>query len=308
MKPFFFVSCLILLVIVAPAQVPQVSAGSIKQVENFPSKFVTARNVDVWLPHGYNAVKKYAVLYMHDGQMLFDNSINWNKQEWEVDETVNRLVKEQKIKDCIVVAIWNTGTGRHADYLPQKPFETLTRKQQDSVYFSSRTNGAGIFNGIKIHSDNYLKFLVKEVKPFIDSNFSTLKDRANTFIAGSSMGGLISLYAICEYPAVFGGAACISTHWPGVFTTVNNPLPAVFLKYLKLHLPSPVNHKIYFDYGDATLDSMYKPYQQKADAIMKQKGFNKNNWHTEFFPGANHSEGAWRERFDIPVLFLLGKQ
>ena len=84
-----------------------------------------------------------------------------------------------------------------------------------------RQPGAPVFSG-KIQSDNYLKFLVKELKPFIDSSFSTLKDQQNTFIAGSSMGGLISMYAICEYPLVFGGAACLSTHWPGIFTMINN--------------------------------------------------------------------------------------
>jgi len=307
MKHFFSVSLFICFYVAISAQVPQASAGQLKHFDSFRSAFVAARNVDVWLPDGYNPENKYAVLYMHDGQMLFDSSINWNKQEWGVDETVNRLMKEQKIKDCIVVGIWNTGTGRHADYLPQKPFETLTKAQQDSLYFSSKAHGPAIFNGNKIRSDNYLQFLVKELKPFIDSNFSTLKDQSNTFIAGSSMGGLISMYAICEYPTVFGGAACLSTHWPGIFATANNPLPAVFLKYLKLHLPSPANHKIYFDYGDATLDSMYKPYQQKADAIMKQKGYSKNHWLTKFFKGANHSEAAWRERFDIPLLFLMEK-
>ncbi len=93
--------------------------------------------------------------------------------------------------------------------------------------------------------------MVNELKPFIDSNFATLGDQSNTFVAGSSMGGLISLYAVCEYPDVFGGAACLSTHWPGVFNSEHNPIPAAFIRYLESHLPSPVNHKLYFDYGTA---------------------------------------------------------
>jgi enterochelin esterase-like enzyme len=289
------------------AQVPKPAAGTIKHFENFSSKFVTARNIDVWLPESYSHQKKYAVWYMHDGQMLFDSSINWNKQEWGVDETMTRLMAAQKIKDCIVVGIWNTGPGRHADYLPQKPFESLTAPERDSIYFSKRTNGASIFNGFKVHSDDYLKFVVSELKPFIDSSFSTKPDQAHTFIAGSSMGGLISLYAICEYPAVFGGAACLSTHWPGIFTTVDNPLPGAFLQYLSTYLPSPANHRIYFDYGDATLDSMYRFYQLKADKLMLQKDFHKKNWLTRFFPGEEHSETAWRRRLAVPAIFLLGK-
>jgi enterochelin esterase-like enzyme len=119
------------------------------------------------------------------------------------------------------------------------------------------------------------------------------------------MGGLISMYAICEYPDVFGGAACISTHWPGTFKAQNNPVPKAFLAYLTDHLPSPENHKFYFDYGTKTLDAMYKPYQMKADEIMKKKGYTNANWITREFPGEDHSERAWRKRIEIPLTFLL---
>ncbi|MFT3682759.1 MAG: alpha/beta hydrolase-fold protein [Ferruginibacter sp.] len=287
------------------AQLPVPYTGNMKGYENFPSKYVDARNIDIWLPDDYNAKDKYAVLYMQDGQMLYDSTITWNKQEWGVDETLGVLLAEKKIRKCIVVGIWNSGKGRWADYLPQKPFETLSKAEQDSLYFSQRTNGPAIFNGIKIHSDDYLKFIVTELKPFVDSAFSTHKDAVNTFIAGSSMGALISIYAMCEYPKVFGGAACLSTHWPGIFITENNPLPDLFLKYLEKNLPSPVNHKIYFDHGTATLDALYKPYQVKADILVKQKGYTSKNWVTKEFAGEDHSEAAWKKRFAIPALFLL---
>ena len=151
----------------------------------------------------------------------------------------------------------------------------------------------------------YLKFLVPELKPFIDKTFSTKRNAKNTFSAGSSMGGLISIYAICEYPKVFGGAACLSTHWPGIFSTENNPIPDSFVGYLKQNLPNPKTHKIYFDYGDQTLDALYKPLQQKVDLVMIEKGFTSKNWMTRFFPGENHSEKSWKERLDIPLEFLL---
>lgn len=76
---------------------PKIASGSIKRIENFQSNFVTVRNVDVWLPDGYDTTKKYNVVYMHDGQMLFDSTQTWNKKEWGVDETFSRLIKDRKI-------------------------------------------------------------------------------------------------------------------------------------------------------------------------------------------------------------------
>jgi enterochelin esterase-like enzyme len=285
--------------------VAQVSAGKLQRIESFGSQFVDPRNVDVWLPEGYSAKGKYAVLYMHDGQMLFDSTNTWNHQEWGIDEIMNRLLKAKIIRNCIVVGIWNNGKYRHPEYFPQKALEYLTPKEKKDLlnYSIGDTSEPLLVNGPI--SDNYLRFLVLELKPYIDQNFSTLPDRSNTFIAGSSMGGLISMYAICEYPDVFGGAACISTHWPGTFKAENNPGPKAFLAYLADHLPSPKNHKFYFDYGTKTLDAMYKPYQMKADEIMKKKGYTNANWITREFPGEDHSERAWRKRIEIPLSFLL---
>ncbi len=291
----------------AVAQLPAVVSGRLQRHENFASAYVTSRNVDVWLPEGYTSSKKYNVLYMHDGQMLFDSATTWNKQAWDVDDVISELLQQQKIKDLIVVAIWNGGTTRHSDYFPQKPFEALSKAEKDTVYSAARTNAVSVFNNYKIQSDNYLKFLVREVKPFIDKNYSVYKDRSHTFIAGSSMGGLISLYAICEYPKIFGGAACLSTHWPGIFSMENNPVPNAFFNYMKNHLPNPKKHKLYFDYGNATLDALYPPLQQQADAIMIEKGFTGVNWTTKFFPGEDHSEKAWNKRLHIPLTFLLGR-
>jgi len=305
--PFIVFAFLLLVAGNLWAQLPKVACGTIKRLENFPSKFADPRNVDIWLPEDYSTSKKYAVLYMHDGQALYDSTLMWNKQEWGVDETLCKLQTEQKIKDCIVVGIWNTGVKRFPEYFPQKAFYSMTKEEQQKILAIGRDKGTPLLGNGPL-ADNYLKFLVKELKPYIDTHFSTLRDQKNTFTAGSSMGGLISMYAICEYPGVFGGAACLSTHWPGIFTTVDNPIPAAFIRYLKTHLPSPKNHRIYFDYGSATLDAMYKPYQLQADSAMRMVGYAENNWLTQEFPGADHSEISWRKRFDVPVLFLLGKQ
>jgi len=284
---------------------PKVACGSINRIENFASHYVAPRNVDVWLPEGYTTSKKYAVLYMHDGQMLFDSSTTWNHEEWGVDETMCQLMASKQIKNCIVVAVWNTPS-RHPEYFPQKPFYHMSKADQQRMLDIGKDKGT-LLMGNGPMSDHYLQFLVLELKPYIDSHFSTKADQPNTFIAGSSMGGLISMYAICEYPDVFGGAACLSTHWPGIFATDNNPVPAALLDYLETHLPSPENHRIYFDYGTETLDILYKPYQLQADKIMKAKGYSKKNWLSREFPGEDHSERAWNKRLPIPILFLLKK-
>jgi enterochelin esterase-like enzyme len=288
------------------AQEVKVTSGKVQRFTKFQSKLVDTRNIDVWLPDGYSNKEKYAVLYMNDGQALYDAETTWNKQAWEVDEIAGKLIAEGKTQKFIVVGIWNNGPKRHPEYFPQKPFENLTQIQKDTVTAQLQKAGR-TKETFQPYSDLYLKFLVTELKPFIDENFSTKPDQKNTFIAGSSMGGLISMYAICEYPKVFGGAACLSTHWPGTFTVVNNPIPDAFVNYLNANLPNPKDHKIYFDYGDQTLDAMYKPLQEKVDIVMEAKGFTNKNWETKFFPGENHSEVAWAKRLDIPLLFLLKK-
>ena len=149
--------------------------------------------------------------------------------------------------------------------------------------------------------------MVTELKPFIDKRYSTYADAANTFIAGSSMGGLISLYAICEYPTVFGGAACLSTHWPGSFSSEDNPIPNAFFKYMSEHLPNSQDHKIYFDYGDQTLDALYPPLQKRADDMMKARGFSNMNWITKYFPGDGHSKISWNKILYILLEFLLSQ-
>ena len=277
-------------------ELPQVSSGSIERIENFQSNYVDSRNIDVWLPSGYSTEKRYAVLYMHDGQMLFDSAITWNKQEWKVDEVVAELIGQQKIKECIVVGIWNNANYRHTEYFPQRVFDMLSKNQSSSIA-EDRLIGKPL-------ADSYLKFIVNELKPLIDAKYSTITSQATTFIGGSSMGGLISLYAVCEYPEVFGGAICISTHWPMANADdkeLSDLLAETFRIYLRDKLPYADNHLIYFDFGTETLDNYYEPYQILVDEIMLEKGYNKSNWLTLKFEGHDHSERSWTKRLNIPV-------
>lgn len=298
---------LLLISTVFNAQDTKVCAGDIVRLSDFTSKHITPRTVDIWLPKHYSKEKSYAVLYMHDGQMLFDSNQTWNKQEWGVDEVATALMEEGLTRDFIVVGIWNIPESRHSDYFPQKPLESLSAIALEHIKEALVKRG-GTTNEFKSNADAYLEFIVTELKPFIDKTFNTKADVQNTFMAGSSMGGLISIYALCEYPEIFGGVACMSTHWPGIFAMENNPVPQAFYTYLNDNLPSPNTHKIYFDYGTASLDAMYPPLQAEVDIIMQNKGFDENHWLTLKFEGADHSENAWRERLHLPLTFLLSQE
>lgn len=302
MRSIFISSLLLLSTAFGFGQLPTVASGTLVRHASFASKFVEARNVDIWLPAGYSASKKYAVLYMHDGQMLFDSATTWNKQEWGVDETLGALLGAKEIRDGLVVAIWNVPANRFADYFPEKVIAHIPEPTRTTI-LTQQIKG-------KPSADNYLKFLVTELKPFIDRTYSTRRDVANTFVMGSSMGGLISAYALCEYPAVFGGAACLSIHSPlASYELINASTDAnvasKFRDYLRANLPKANTRKIYFDYGDQTGDAFYKPYQTAIDALMRQKGYSSDNWQTRFFPGQSHSEASWSKRLNVPVSFLL---
>ncbi len=283
------------------AQTPACSQGRIERIPDFNSRYVTPRHIDVWLPDGFVSGKGYGVLYMHDGQMLFDSAATWNRQSWDMDETGANF---QNNKDrFIIVGIWNSGSGRHADYFPQKPFGDMSQTEKDSLTAqlqrAGRTNA--VFNPV---SDLYLKFITEELKPAIEKKYGVRSGRKHTWIAGSSMGGLISLYAICEYPDVFGGAACLSTHWPGTFSLENNPFPEAYRKYLGRKLPNPRNHRIFFDLGDQALDAMYPPLQRQIDVVMQKAGYRKN-WVTLYLLNEDHSEKSWKKRMPAALNFLL---
>ena len=284
---------------------PNVSSGRIERLAAFPSKHVTPRHVDVWLPEDYNPGEACAVVYMHDGGVLFDAAGTWQNKEWDVDGVVGGLIADRSIRPCIVVGVWNSGKGRHAEYCPEKPFLALSSVNREKITRAGRPYGPDALFDAEVRSDAYLKFLVEELKPFIEKNYATLPGPENTFIMGSSMGGLISLYAICEYPQVFGGAACLSTHWPMIFRNEDNPFPEAMLAYLKANLPDPSRHRIYFDHGTTTLDALYGIHQVKVDALMRSKGYGPDNWITRIFPGAAHTEDDWRQRLDVPFKFLL---
>jgi enterochelin esterase-like enzyme len=285
---------------------PSVEIGKIERIVDFQSKYVDSRHIDVWLPNDYTPDKKYAVLYMLDGQSLFDANQAWNKQAWNVHLAINKLTAEKKILDTIVVGIPNGQKYRYSEYFPEKYLTLLPNNIRDE-YVRRAQIGRPL-------SDNFLRFLVEEIKPVIDSKYSTFSKPNGTFIMGSSMGGMISVYALCEYPEIFGGAAALSTHWIGLPTSwgapkqINNAsFPMAAFTYLRKNLPSANTRLIYMDHGTLGVDAIYGSYQTIVDQIGKEIGYEVSHWKSAVFEGAEHNERDWSVRVDIPLLFLLGK-
>ena len=282
---------------------PIVKYGRIDRVE-LPSGYVATRPIDIWLPAGYAPTKRYAVLYMQDGQSLFDSTHSASKTEWQVDETLTGLMRAGKIRDVIVVAIHNTDKNRHAEYWPQKAWGMMEPLYQQKILAQGDGLGKLGMMASAPFADAYVSYIVREIKPFIDKNYSVIPDAANTFIAGSEMGGLVALYALCEHPEVFGGAACLSTHWTGQRVD-NTYVPGSLMEYLKKNLPTAGNHKLYFDHGTLGTDKLYAPHQKTADAILLAKKWTPAQWMSKVYPGADNSDKAWGARLATPMTFLL---
>ena len=288
-----------------PDGVPSVSVGRIVDLGVLSSRHADPRRVVVWLPSTYTPRgRPHAVLYMHDGQNLFDKATAGYGAEWQIDEVLDRLIRTGQAKPTIVVGIWNTPK-RLREYVPAKAFASLPPQYMERV--------RGLYGGDPL-SDGYVKFLVSELKPMIDRRFNVRRDRADTAIMGSSMGGLISLYAINEYPRVFGAAGMVSTHWPLFRPKEGEKLSAeeldvvatAFEAYLRPALPDPRTHRLYFDHGSETLDAYYAAYQARIDRVLAAHGYRDGiNWMTRNFPGQAHDEKSWASRVDVPLRFLL---
>lgn len=286
--------------------------GTFHHIESFSSDYVESRPIDIWLPHGYekNTDQQYPVMYLHDGQFMFDQPTSpFNKGVlmkfyklyaklrygtgffWDIDKIASQLIENGKIQPVILASVWNLpDTKRRTEYMPQK----MITEEIASSFLHKESD----IRRDEITSDKYLSFLVKELKPYIDQNYRTKPDQKNTFIMGSSMGGMISAYAISEYPEIFGGAACLSTHWPLGGNSVTS--------WYENHWPSAGDHKIYFDRGTVGYDSTYEPGQAHMDSIMEKNGFMRDDdWKSLVFEGEDHLASSWRKRLHIPLEFLL---
>ncbi len=259
-----------------PQELPErhTRTGLFRLHPNFVSQHLKPRrSVLVYLPPSYyeNPERRYPVLYLHDGQNLFDGNTSFiHGQEWRVDETAERLIRAAKIEPLIIVGIYNTGAERLAEYTP-------TRDKRGR-------GGSG---------ELYCKFLTDELKPFIDRSYRTRTDAANTALGGSSLGGLISLWIGLKRADVFGKLAVLS---PSVWWDEKAILKAISRK-----LPL----KLWVDIGTTEGDTALPDTRLLRDAL-KEKGWKEGTdlaYHE--FEGAGHNEASWAARFGQVLLFLF---
>ncbi len=261
--------------------------GTLYRIDPFPSSNIPPRKVDFWLPAGYDPTRRYPVLYMHDGKNLFNPAEAYLGRTWGVAETLNQMGI-----DCLVVGVWSAGENRVPEYMPEAPF---TGAQFDGMR-------AGRCKDLHLapYSDAYLRFLVEELKPWVDANLATQTDPAHTLIMGSSMGGLVSMYALCRYPQVFGSAGCLSTHWPIGAGQIE--------EWMRDHLPQPGSHRLYFDYGGHSLDRDYSIHNMRVHGFLIEAGWREGiDYLLREFPRATHSAHSWRRRLTIPLEFLFNR-
>lgn len=280
-----------------PIQTPE--CGHIDRIPLYSTQLADSIAIDVWLPEGYDAEgdARYPVIYMHDGQNLYDASTTWNHQSWEMDSVVSELVNRKEIVAPIIVGIHSDPDRRVSQLMPQ---DAVADAGLDRLMAEVGLEGEPVLG------NQYAAFVVESLKPYIDDNYLTLPDRDDTFVMGSSMGGLMSLYLYCLYPDTFGGAGCLSTHWYG--SLANDDFGNAMMEFVENYLPDPDNRKIYFDHGTTTIDAYYGPWNEKAVNIALRHGYELGESIDVFVDeGAPHNEDAWKRRVSIPLRFLLPK-
>lgn len=242
--------------------------------ENFKIPQLKAtRRIWVYLPPNYDSTtKKYPVIYMHDGQNLFDNATSFSG-EWGVDETMNQLAQSNNI-EAIIVGIDNGGDARLDEYSPWKN----TKYQK---------GGEG---------NQYIDFITQTLKPYIDKRYRTLTQPKNTALIGSSMGGLISLYGGVKYPQVFGKIGIFSPAFWFVSKDLN-----YFINQNRNNLRQS---KFYFVAGQNEDDGMPKEIENIKDLLL-QKKVPAQNISVKIDADGTHSESYWRREFGNAVLWLL---
>lgn len=251
--------------------------GNIRLIKDFYSpELGNSRNIIIYLPPDYETTDKhYAVLYMHDGQNIFDASTSYSGIEWEADETAEKLISAEAIEPVIIVGIYNTGSNRVNEYSP----------------WIDKNYGGG-------KGELYAQFVVNTVKPFIDGNFRTLPERENTAIAGSSLGGLISLYIGLKHNNIFSKIGAMSPAFWFADKSVFSFIEASEFQY---------KTTVYMDIGT---QENPKPETYISDARkMHELLLKKENVEIMYLEdeGATHSESSWAKRFHKLVLYFFGK-
>ena len=281
----------------APA-LARADAGRFLEYEHVAATGLPEQRLTIWLPPGYDkGSKRYPVLYMHDGHNLFDPAkSNFNKV-WAADKAMLAAIKTGRVAPHIIVGVWAPGKDRYRQYLPQSLYQAATGTPRAAM--DAMTGGPVI-------SEAYLNWLSGPLKQWVDASFRTRPGRDDTAIIGSSMGGLMSCYAILERAQTYGRAGCVSTHWPAAdpraVGAANPELIALWDRWFATRLGQPDGRRIWMDHGTATLDAFYPPYQEAIDTRFAASGWQRGrDWESKVYPGAEHEENAWARR--LPELF-----
>lgn len=233
----------------------------------------------VYLPPAYeeDSRRRFPVLYLHDGQNIFDGETSFIRgQEWEVDESAEKLIRGQSIQPVIIVGIHNTGDLRTEEYTP--------------TYDSSKKSGGG--------AGQYGRFIVEELKPFIDGTYRTWRAVRSTGIGGSSLGGLVSLYLWLCYPHIFGKLAVMS---PSLWWDHR-----VILRML-IESQHPQKPKLWLDIGTQEGSSHTHDTRQLRDLLVSKGWREGRNLKYVEARGHGHNEWAWARRVPQMLRFLFPK-
>ncbi|MDG5487039.1 alpha/beta hydrolase-fold protein [Sphingomonas sp. BGYR3] len=276
--------------------------GTLVQVQPIASRHTASPRLTLWLPRGYPAPRtRYRVLYMPDGQNLFDPKLSGYGKVWGADVTAQRLIDEGAAKPFIIVGTWNAEGDRYRTYLPDSLYRAAKGQERAEMVRSADSK--------PVISAGYLRYLTSELKPWVDRNYRTLPGPSDTAIMGSSMGGLISVEALAKYPRVFGRAGALSIHWPmGDPRTMNSEgagMKALWKTYLTRTLGAPRGRRLWIDRGTATLDQYYGPYFERGVESLKAAGWRQGkDFRAEVYHGTEHDERAWAERLDEVLAWL----
>ena len=249
--------------------------------------FGNERNIRVLLPTGYgdaaNRDRRYPVLYMLDGQNVFDACLSdVSRHEWSVDETVQRLVAEQKIPPMIVVGVDHARKDRAREYLPYKDF--VGNPDMDEPV-----------------GKQFPDFMTKEVMPLVDGRYRTLTGQPNTGIGGSSYGGVASLYALLAKPNTFGyGLIESAVLWIGMGQLVRDTGPLV---------ANPRKVFVAFggkEVGDPAISERVIGLIRQVESNFQAAGYDSTNFRVVVEPDAKHTEAAWEKRLPGALTFLFG--
>ncbi|MCQ2350751.1 MAG: hypothetical protein MJ003_02130 [Paludibacteraceae bacterium] len=280
-----------------PVSPYSVDCGKLFRFAVYDSTFADTLTLDVWTPDGYDGTGAYPVLYMHDGQNIFDTVATWNHQTWDMDKTAGALIKNGDIEPIIIVGIHCLGYTRIGDMMPEKAIPYITDSLERAF--------TDTISGWRYRGDEYVSAIANTVKPFTDSLFATNPAAEKTAIMGSSMGGIVSLYAFCEQPDVFRMAGCISTH---LGMTQDRPAYAeAIFRYVRENMPKQDGRKLYIDNGDQDVDYNYIPYFNALVTLVDSLGYNSAHLQSQFFPGQGHCEKDWSSRMELPLKMFYGK-